>query len=381
MSAPTPSKPWPRWLDLILVAVFLAALVAPGLVMIGRPRTAAGTAQYRALKQRLRESHGVVDKVHAWKDWFATRFGFRDRLIEARAIIRVKGLGVSTSDQVVLGKEGWLFYAGEHSLDSYRRLSPFSPDELRAWERMLDTWSARAKLVGAPLIVMIPPDKSTVYPDLMPAWATVADRKSRLDQLAAILSHRTDLDFVDVRPQLEELRHGAFPLYYRTDSHWNVLGSYIAARELARALARRFPAVVVPPPPIGARSVVLHERGGDLSRLLGLAWLDDEDVEITLPPAQATIHSSSDLATRDMHIENAMSSTRPNAAIPRALVFRDSFSTAMIKHLAEHFGAALYVWSTFVDPAQIQTIHPDVIVVEIVERDLMKDPAAILEGK
>jgi hypothetical protein len=374
MAAPPPSR-WPRSLDALLVAVFIAAITLPAIVMFASPYTPERRKMYRILRDELRKSP-ASKATTVVKSWFSTRFGFRIPLVHARAELRVHGLGVSTSEKVVLGDDGWLFYADEHNVESHRRLDPLTPDELADWNTTLDLWSSQAQSVGAKLVVMFAPDKSTIYAEHMPRWATVAPGPSRFDQIAELIRKRTDVDFVDVRPRLLARHTEPLPLYYKTDTHWNLLGSYLGARELMLTLARHFPRVVVPPEHPPAKRVVLRDRGGDLGRLLGLTSLDDEDVQLELPPPRATIHSSSsDLATRDMHIANSISSACPDAAIPRALILRDSFGTAMLPYLAEHFGTALFHWTYSIDPAALEALHPDVIVIEIVERVLMLAPS------
>ena len=45
--------------------------------------------------------------------------------------------------------------------------------------------------------------------------------------------------------------------------------------------------------------------------------------------------------------------TEGPASGPRALIFRDSFGSAMIPFLSEHFSRAVYVWQNNFDPALV----------------------------
>ena len=56
--------------------------------------------------------------------------------------------------------------------------------------------------------------------------------------------------------------------------------------------------------------------------------------------------------------------------LPRAVVIRDSFMSAVAPFLSEHFSRAVYVWRNDFDAASIEAEHPDVVIQEIVGRHL-----------
>jgi alginate O-acetyltransferase complex protein AlgJ len=60
----------------------------------------------------------------------------------------------------------------------------------------------------------------------------------------------------------------------------------------------------------------------------------------------------------------------PDKRLPRAVVFRDSFASALIPFLSEHFSRAVYLWQNDFDPDVIEQEHPDVVIQEIVSRHL-----------
>jgi hypothetical protein len=363
----------------VLVAGFVAAISVPGLMtMLGDPAPAAAS-----LTEELGRARSIAKRVQVIKNRFATRFALRQPLIKVAGVIKVEALGVTSSTSVVLGADGWLFFADDGSLDIFRRTAPLSPAQLEQWRQLVDRWARISADAGARLVLVIAPDKPTIYGDFMPAWATQLAPESRLDQLTAALAGRDDIDLVDVRPALRDARRAGLPVFYRTDTHWNQLGSYLATRELARTLARRFPGVIVPPPI--ARPVILPVLGGgDLARFLGIAdRVGDQDVWLAPQLGHAaTVRSrATQTITRDIVFEDEVSSTCPGAPIARALVLRDSYGNAMIPHLAELFRDARYLWTTKLHPDQVRAPRPDVIVIEIVERHLMKEPGAIEHGR
>lgn len=387
MTSPSPGGRWPRTLDALLVALFLVAIAAPGLTMVllpptGEAMSATGEKQ-PPIGPMLHQAASTWETAGILKEWFRTRFAFRDALIEAGATIKVSWLGVSSSKRVLLGKEGWLFFSDERNIESHRRVQPFSAGELARWRQILGLWQAACASSRAHLVVVIAPDKSTVYPEFLPDWTTLLGPQSRLDQFAELFVGREGVDLLDLRPAFAAARRDGVPLYYRTDTHWNELGGYVAARELALVLARHYPDLA-PPPPVTGATVEVVAKGGDMSRFLGVQdQFTDEEVRFTPPVARlARVQTPASARwTRDMTYMPQLYSVRAGAPIPRAVFYRDSFGNALIPNVAELFGQALYLWTSRVEPELIKQVQPDVVVVEILERYLMKEPYDLLQGR
>jgi alginate O-acetyltransferase complex protein AlgJ len=60
----------------------------------------------------------------------------------------------------------------------------------------------------------------------------------------------------------------------------------------------------------------------------------------------------------------------PGSEAPRAVVFRDSFTSRLIPYLSEHFSRAVYLWQNDVDPSVVLKERPAVVIHEIVGRHL-----------
>jgi hypothetical protein len=69
-------------------------------------------------------------------------------------------------------------------------------------------------------------------------------------------------------------------------------------------------------------------------------------------------------------IEARMATETPDRRLPRAVIFRDSFTSALIPLLSEHFSRALYLWQPNVDPDTVVTEQANVVIQEWVGRRL-----------
>ena len=59
-----------------------------------------------------------------------------------------------------------------------------------------------------------------------------------------------------------------------------------------------------------------------------------------------------------------------NPRLPRAVIFRDSFTDALLPLLFEHFRSAVYVSEKTFDRGVIEREKPEVVITEMVERSI-----------
>ena len=76
------------------------------------------------------------------------------------------------------------------------------------------------------------------------------------------------------------------------------------------------------------------------------------------------------IAAHTAYPELTTATVRPDAALPRAVLFRDSFAAHLIPFLAEHFERMLCIWDRNFDPAIVEHRTPRVVIQEFVERAL-----------
>jgi alginate O-acetyltransferase complex protein AlgJ len=74
----------------------------------------------------------------------------------------------------------------------------------------------------------------------------------------------------------------------------------------------------------------------------------------TPPKARKTEDTAlSLLGEQDVKATKLIAFEQPDSTLPRAVVFRDSFSTAMIPYLSEHFSRSVYYWDFRLNDALI----------------------------
>ena len=362
-----------RWLSLAFVAVLWLPIIGFAFDLDPTPISERGLAHAPVMPGSLRElSWTHKTTIRYIKD----RYGFRAWMLRLHGQIKVKLCGVSSNPDVILGKDGWLFFAGERNLESIRHIDPFTTEELEQFANALETrrrWLARQKI---DYLFVLMPDKSTVYPEYLPEELKSLDTPSRREQLVHYLQTQTRIKVVDLTNELMRAKQFG-DLYYRTDSHWNHLGGMVGSAGFVKTLNSTF----VPLQPEQFTDFRVHAQlidGGDLARFLGLKFdLHDHDVRLDRrSPEPAALRNS--IEYMDIGNQDEVVTYGNSAPIDKAIVFRDSFANAWIPYVSRYFDKGIWIWSYDFDCDRIRAERPQLVIDQWVERRLMTvSPTAI----
>lgn len=218
-----------------------------------------------------------VDTPPRWSNTKAFRKSLdrflRDQFVLRPALIGLRNrtilaLGMSPTRRVIIGRDGWLFAGFDNIPSDLRGLGELSTKRARA---AVDRWTRLARQIearGIPVVFVVAPNKSTIYRHHLPRWLDpVPFARTDLGRFRTALAGSPYLAerFVDLRRQLLPVA-GTTPLYKRTDTHWNVLGAFIAYRAIAERVSRRLPHFA--PMPQSAFDFRAGEAAGDLARMM-----------------------------------------------------------------------------------------------------------------
>ena len=374
------TEPPPRTADRLLVLGFLACIGLPGLLTplgVGRSDPARnGEAAVSA--PVLRGPREIGGWLEACQAWLRVSFGLRQTMIGWDARMKMHlALSASVGSPVTLGRDGWLFYLVHRGTQGVRPETDFSPEELERWASWLESRQRWLAERGADFVLVVAPNKETIYPDLLPGELPAARPRSRMDVLLNRLRAGGKVQVVDVRPVLRDARREAspyrrWPLYYRTDSHWNELGALLATRAVLGELKGRFPGLDVP----ADRDIALASEAtgaGDLARMQGLqGQLSDVRVRASVQGRRCIFDLGGGSFAEG--VETPLFSEKtlecPGAPIRRALVLHDSMMIGMLPALAPAFERSVWRLSTTLEKQLVEQVNPDLVLLEFVERTL-----------
>jgi len=298
--------------------------------------------------------------------------------------------GISTDpDQVIIGKNDWL-YLGDYHNDTIsvtrRGAVPEDEDVARKIRVATNSWEQWLKLKGVrDFRIVIGPDKSTIYPEFLPDWARPA-ADSATNSLLANVDRGI---YVDTRSALIAAKSRfPEPLYYRTDTHWNSLGAWVAFQAFISELAR---ADVELKSYSAQQMRVLKVNecyGRDLARFLRMTnLLRDKEVVIDIGNERTIETEQYDFETGQLTASggNPVFETPQRPLLVKSkhalnqkkvLWLHDSFGEAMAPFMAATFSETLQLHFDRVDPLRfaqlVDTYKPELVVVTIVERDARK---------
>lgn len=181
-----------------------------------RPRTTADLLAYPSAVEAFVNDH----------------IGQRKTLLDLRSRIDFGLFTRSPTSRVLLGRNDWLFYTGEKSVEDYRGQTPFSEAEFDRWDRDLKMRQDYVKSQGVLAYqFVVAPNKQSIYPEYMPDGIVRAPR-NYFDELSLYLARKGEQSKLnDLRPTLLP-RKGDSLLYHPIDTHWNRYGAYLAYRAI-----------------------------------------------------------------------------------------------------------------------------------------------------
>jgi hypothetical protein len=363
-----------RVADRALVLLFVIGIAAPCLGTLAGLATGGIPGENRTMAPPPKPFERPLKMVPRQIDaWFDDHFGFRNTLLVAHSRIAYAVFGVSSSRDVVLGDDGWLFYAADRLIENRRGLVPFTSEELHGWQARLEERRDWLAARGIRYVFVIAPEKSSVYAEHLPAALQPVREATRADQLVAWMREHSTVEVVDPRADLRAAK-ATDRLYHRTDTHWNDVGAFTAYHRVAEWLRAQFPAVQ--PIEVTQLDRQVHVTpGGDLAGMLALMPYFTEERIALAPKTLAPLETLSLTAIMQRRTYLPTHEPRiyafPAGELGRAVVVHDSFFQAVQPFLARHFRRSTFVRWDFA-PDIIADERPDVVIEEMIERVLSR---------
>lgn len=374
-----------RPVDLMLTLIFLAALFLPLTVFMVQKNVQYSEVEKRELIPfpSLTMQQSITDFTHAFDGYFQDHFGLRDWFIHRyqREVSKRFGINSGPGSNVFEGTDGWFFFSGDQLLDDLKGRLNFSAEETQQFLQSLAEKKSWLNSQGIAYILLVAPNKQSIYPNYLPRHYRQVRKTSRLDDLLMHMAQPADNGLLDLRPRLRE-ESAKVRLYDRSDTHWNSWGAYLAYQGIMDRVKTLFPDFK------GQRSFSFlpawkNGDGGDLALMIGRRTSIIE---------QRPVVNSADFTAKDTPIEQSLAAlltlpqlhpeyTSNSNKKLRVLVLHDSFSNKLKPFFSESFSQVLYIWQYYdleslavMDKTRLAEIislfKPDLVIEETVERQL-----------
>ena len=347
-----------RWVRILFICFFMGCISVPSILMFSGIEFYSN--ENRTLSEKPKFSiQNIGDYFSEYTTYYEDNMPFKDFFVRVNAVFHYKSLNMSSEKAVILGKDGWLFYdskfkEGSDTLEDYINSSGVCLEELENCKNVLIDIEAACKKEDIPFVFMITPNKMSIYGEqFMPDIYERKNLMTRVDILVDYLKENTDLNIVYPKAELLEYRDNV-NLYYKLDTHWNSLGSYIGYRELYEAIFyEELPTI---------EEIVYSSNeiySGDLSIMLNYDEMKD---------IRYDVEYRKNISVEQNGEYNNCYYNSNNGEGTKLLMFRDSFTTAMEPYIARDFSEAHLVWTSVIDEELIVEEQPDVVVYEVAER-------------
>lgn len=303
--------------------------------------------------------------------YVADNFPIRPHLIGLLNRARMM-IGVSGSNRVIVGRDGWLFYDDDSHMGAARNDPPMEAAQARAWLMTLAGRSEYVRAQGGTYLLVSPPYKEMVYARLGPGWyhGPAADRPGVvLPKLAATTASG---DVLSLYPAVASATRAGQKTYGRHDTHWSGYGAYAGYAALLEHLHAQ--GLTDGPRPISdfkLETLTAPSQPRDLALMLGVASM----VRLNFPHIENPAGMNK---VRITYLSDKQDWTAPQvwetgeAGKPTLFMMRDSYSNELLPLMLSHFSTIILTHNQdgFWRKDLIDRFKPNIVISEVIEPGL-----------
>ncbi|MBP6290636.1 MAG: hypothetical protein KA407_03225 [Spirochaetes bacterium] len=356
-----------RYIKIFYFIIFMFFLCVPSFMTFSNININAKIDEKRTKAIRPQYEGSIIKYIKAYNKYFKDNYFGRDIAIYFYSNIRYSLLHESpVPEKVIIGKDNYLFFCDKNDGNSivdyqgYIELNSKDLENIYVWFKSFNDWLHQRNIK---FYFVIAPDKQTIYYDKLPDTIKKVDTTAA-DKIIPYLINR-GIPVIDLRSVLLKSKEFYEELYYKTDTHWNKLGAYLGYRKIIEQVSKDF--ISVAPAQYNLDVVKYSDKShdGDLVKMMGISkYLHHKDV-IFQYPKNYTLESPSD----------TIINTTGKSNLPKAMIYRDSFTAHLVPLLSNNFSYCHYVMKYIhkdkeIDKNEIEEMKPDILMIIIVERYL-----------
>lgn len=337
---------------LLYIIIVFAILLVPflGMSFWATDRTTENTtlSEWPAF---VKDGEPNINYLEDMGNYFEDHFAFRLQMLTANALIWSKGFDTSTTDQVVTGKDDWLYFSG--TMDDYTGRDLLSDRELKAIVHNLSLMDSYVEFCGGRLLVTVAPNKNTLYNSAMPYYYQKGET-SNLERLVPLLEE-AGIEYVDLT---ETFQNEDEVLYFKRDSHWNNKGALLAYNTIMDAMGREHETYANVP------TVTEKDHIGDIDEILyPLAAEPEENIYYSKDWGFDYVNDVTD------NMDEWIETVNPDKD-GTLLMYRDSFGESILPFFADEYNKAYFSRLVPYNMENLIQYKPDTVIVERVERQI-----------
>lgn len=292
---------------------------------------------------------------------------------------------------VIVGKDDFLFLGNGYGEPIHKAQGLYNYDKktVALWANKLKSIQHWYESQGIQFVIVIAPNKHTVYNEKMPHWSQRTSNKKTITEDIVESLQTNSINMLDLRkPLIEKKQHYKNSLYLKTDTHWNGLGASLAYQEIIGYLNGKYQ-MNYKQPEYTYRLV--DDGGKDLARFLKIRSLLPNNYETSIWFNFKTTYNIclGDINKSSFDLMPCEIKENPRYLInkhPQYTINRNALNKASALILSDSFGehhSQLYnatftnVWAfhySEITGSELSTFvakhKPDIVIYQLVERGL-----------
>ncbi len=329
---------------IIAICSFLTLLVLPNIVMLL-------DADFNS------NVNNPLEFVKEVKSEYETNFVLKPLFLNGYLTMKSKVLKDRTLPHKAFeGNENWWFLGNDYNntLDNAFGLNCYTKNQLNRIKNLIHSWHSYLENIGVSFFVVMPPNKNIVYREQL-AFQLI-QKKTTGQQVKEHLGLDNKINFIDLTESIITAK-SCYPTFIKTDTHWNDYGAFIGYNHTMEVINTSFD--------FKTENLSNYNfnynnyYAGDIPKLI-----NSESYSVNLMLRKGQYQS------KNIVMDEFRRTYRNTKKSGNILVYHDSFMLAMMPFINETFGEVNYIKSYQLNTDEILKHKPDILILELVERNL-----------
>lgn len=345
-------------LNITIIIIFIATISLPQCLfnVFKHNSSEISNTENRKLKSKPNLTFSQIENYpKEFDEYYNDHLPLRDKLRTILSSIDYNFLSTSIDSNVIIGKDGWLFYRGDHTIEKLTGIKKYTVDDK---ENILTVLKNNINVLEEKNIktyVIVIPDKENIYSEKLPSTIKKSNVTSS-EELINYIQNNSDINIVYPKEYLLKTKE-QYQVYRKYDTHWNMIGGFIGTICLQNAIIKHFDYDI---------DDIEYEKTNEIDKrdLSTFINLQDKLYENTIKVKNFYSNINCEINKTDI-FEEYISDSKNNQTV---LFIGDSFRTNMKDYFSKLYKRVVYVHRDKYNYNLIDEINPNIIVIETVER-------------
>lgn len=345
----------------VFIVIFLSLLIVPNIIMLTELDKRFLLKENRQIRRFSDISFKTPRSLMSSFKWaYRDNFGLKNSSFLFYSYVKNNLLGESAlPTKTIQGKSGWYFLGNSEGnvLNNSVGVSKLTNNEWRIANSNIDRLFKKIKKTKVPFYMVISRHKHEVYPEYLPF--SIQRGVSKFDTLYNHWIDKYKPNVIDLKSSVLQNKSKG-QLYHKTDTHWNEFGAFFGFNLIVDKLQGEFPSIkqVALSDYLIKKDTVYQQ---DLTAMINK--LEKESV-VKLEKINNEHGELLPYKYKGYNTRKFVNNTKEL----KVIVFRDSFSLAMMQYFKETFGETIFLKTRVPDLKFIEDEKPDLVILQITSR-------------